>query len=315
MVSNGLSRESYEMLYGPVPSNDSDPSNETAPAASAAAPKLSAEQYSMLFGETPPLPTEVLSGWTIRSTRGSEPAEPKSTKTPRTRRLLRWRETVPGANALATAGGEVVSSVREHPMLSVVVLVVSLGAGMQLAGSGADTPTSTLATQFVEVESARAVRASSTEAPPTTITVTTTIAPSSAPPTTAPQTTAAPTTVPPTTATPATTSPATNSVNNVPPTTAAAGSSPATTVASTPSPTTAAPTTAAAVATPLEDVPVTGSLACHSSYDPCIPDLGTDVDCRNSGEDGPRFTGPVTVSGADDYQLDPDGDGIACAGT
>ena len=312
------------MLYGPVPSDgavfpkNTAPSKNTAlpkntvPAASTAAPKLSAEQYSMLFGETPPLPTEVLSGWTIRPTRGSEPAEPKSTKTPRTRRLLRWRETVPGANALATAGGEVVSSVREHPMLSVVVLVVSLGAGMQLAGSGADTPTSTLATQFVEVESARSVRASSTEAPPTTITVTTTIAPSSAPPTTAPQTTAAPTTVPPTTATPATASPATNSV---PPTTAAAGSSPATTVASTPSPTTAAPTTAAAVATPLEDVPVTGSLACHSSYDPCIPDLGTDVDCRNSGEDGPRFTGPVTVSGADDYQLDPDGDGIACAGT
>jgi endonuclease YncB( thermonuclease family) len=47
-------------------------------------------------------------------------------------------------------------------------------------------------------------------------------------------------------------------------------------------------------------------------YDPCLPP-GPDVDCRGGGGNGPRYVdGPVTVTGSDPYDLDRDGDGIAC---
>ena len=59
---------------------------------------------------------------------------------------------------------------------------------------------------------------------------------------------------------------------------------------------------------PASDAPI----GCHDGYAPCIPDLGTDVDCRNGNGNGPRFTGPVTVIGPDEYELDRDGDGVAC---
>jgi endonuclease YncB( thermonuclease family) len=47
-------------------------------------------------------------------------------------------------------------------------------------------------------------------------------------------------------------------------------------------------------------------------YSPCLPP-GPDVDCAGGSGDGPRYvTGPVTVTGSDPYDLDRDGDGVAC---
>lgn len=302
MVSNGLSRASYEMLYGSVPpvadassapdtTPSSTPPNQTA---------LTAEQYEILFGETPPLPTEVLSGWTNPAPQPKKPHRPSKQDRSSNRQRRRQWVRIPGGNALVAATGTVVTSIREHPGLSIAVLVVSLGAGIQLAASSADTPPASLAAEFVEVEveSSRILRTSSTQAPTITVAPTSTTAPTSAPPTTV-----APTSAPPTTASPATSALDSAPATTVPPTTAVA--------------TTVAPTTTDVVdtVTPIVDVPVTGSIACHPSYDPCIPDLGTDVDCRNSQQDGPRFSGPVVVSGTDDYDLDPDGDGFGCAGT
>ena len=52
---------------------------------------------------------------------------------------------------------------------------------------------------------------------------------------------------------------------------------------------------------------------CHPSYDPCIPDEGTDVDCAGGTGDGPRYVnGPVYVHGPDEYRLDANHDGVAC---
>jgi len=46
-------------------------------------------------------------------------------------------------------------------------------------------------------------------------------------------------------------------------------------------------------------------------YDPCIAP-GSDVDCAGGSGNGPRYTGPVTVTGSDPYGLDNDGDGYGC---
>jgi hypothetical protein len=47
-------------------------------------------------------------------------------------------------------------------------------------------------------------------------------------------------------------------------------------------------------------------------YSPCIPP-GGDVDCAGGSGDGPRYVnGPVYVNGSDPYDLDRDGDGVAC---
>lgn len=51
---------------------------------------------------------------------------------------------------------------------------------------------------------------------------------------------------------------------------------------------------------------------CTSGYSPCIP-VGSDVDCAGGSGNGPRYvSGPVYVTGSDPYDLDRDGDGIAC---
>lgn len=76
---------------------------------------------------------------------------------------------------------------------------------------------------------------------------------------------------------------------------------------------------------PAREVPLARSLrsaspaaetrvGCHPSYDPCIPDLGSDVDCEGTNGDGPRYSGQVTVNGVDEYGLDDDGDGQGCEG-
>jgi len=50
---------------------------------------------------------------------------------------------------------------------------------------------------------------------------------------------------------------------------------------------------------------------CHPSYDPCVP-VASDVDCAGGRGNGPAYTGRVRVIGPDVYELDGDGDGIAC---
>lgn len=51
---------------------------------------------------------------------------------------------------------------------------------------------------------------------------------------------------------------------------------------------------------------------CHPSYDPCVP-IASDVDCAGGNGNGPVYVdGPIKVIGPDEYQLDRDGDGIAC---
>ena len=53
--------------------------------------------------------------------------------------------------------------------------------------------------------------------------------------------------------------------------------------------------------------------ACDPNYDgACVP-IASDVDCACGTGNGPAYVqGPVTVTGSDIYDLDRDGDGIAC---
>jgi hypothetical protein len=53
---------------------------------------------------------------------------------------------------------------------------------------------------------------------------------------------------------------------------------------------------------------------CHPSYEgACVPDGVSDVDCAGGSGNGPYYVrGPVYVVGPDEYELDRDGDGIAC---
>lgn len=54
------------------------------------------------------------------------------------------------------------------------------------------------------------------------------------------------------------------------------------------------------------------SSSCTPGYQPCIPP-GSDVDCAGGSGNGPRYvTGPIYVTGSDPYDLDRDGDGVAC---
>jgi hypothetical protein len=57
-----------------------------------------------------------------------------------------------------------------------------------------------------------------------------------------------------------------------------------------------------------------GGGKCTPGYRPCLPPA-SDYDCVGGGGDGPRYVqGPVYVTGSDPYNLDGDGDGIACQG-
>jgi hypothetical protein len=38
----------------------------------------------------------------------------------------------------------------------------------------------------------------------------------------------------------------------------------------------------------------------------------SDYDCRGGSGNGPKYSGPVRVTGSDPYDLDRDGDGKAC---
>jgi len=52
---------------------------------------------------------------------------------------------------------------------------------------------------------------------------------------------------------------------------------------------------------------------CDSNYSgPCVP-IASDVDCAGGSGNGPAYVaGPVFVVGSDIYDLDRDGDGVAC---
>lgn len=60
-----------------------------------------------------------------------------------------------------------------------------------------------------------------------------------------------------------------------------------------------------------EPEPKRGS-GCDENYSGCVP-IASDVDCAGGSGNGPAYvTGPVRVIGTDIYDLDRDGDGLAC---
>lgn len=66
----------------------------------------------------------------------------------------------------------------------------------------------------------------------------------------------------------------------------------------------------APVPAPVQPAPATG---CDSNYaDVCVP-IASDVDCAGGSGNGPAYIdGPLRIVGTDIYDLDRDGDGIAC---
>jgi len=59
-------------------------------------------------------------------------------------------------------------------------------------------------------------------------------------------------------------------------------------------------------------MPVPAQDGCDPNYTPCVP-IASDVDCAGGGGNGPAYVeGPIRVIGRDIYELDRDGDGIAC---
>lgn len=98
-----------------------------------------------------------------------------------------------------------------------------------------------------------------------------------------------------------TTEKTTTTTTTEPPTTTTTAPPTTTTTAPPPPPTTAAP----------PPPPPTES-QCHPSYQPCVP-IAADVDCAGGSGDGPAYaSGPISVVGPDEYDLDHDGDGVAC---
>ncbi len=51
---------------------------------------------------------------------------------------------------------------------------------------------------------------------------------------------------------------------------------------------------------------------CTAGYSPCLPPA-SDYDCAGGSGDGPAYAnGPIYITGSDPYDLDNDGDGVAC---
>jgi hypothetical protein len=89
-----------------------------------------------------------------------------------------------------------------------------------------------------------------------------------------------------------------------------------------PPPTTAAPTTPPVTQPPATMPPQTSPPVvtieqapqnkCDPNYSGCVP-IASDVDCAGGSGNGPAYVrGPVRVIGSDIYDLDRDGDGVAC---
>ena len=51
---------------------------------------------------------------------------------------------------------------------------------------------------------------------------------------------------------------------------------------------------------------------CDPNYSGCLDPNAYDYDCAGGSGDGPKYTGTVRVLGDDHFDLDRDGDGIAC---
>ena len=62
---------------------------------------------------------------------------------------------------------------------------------------------------------------------------------------------------------------------------------------------------------PVSPLAAVSSSACDPNYDGCVP-IDSDVDCAGGSGNGPSYTGQVQVVGVDVYDLDRDGDGVAC---
>lgn len=61
---------------------------------------------------------------------------------------------------------------------------------------------------------------------------------------------------------------------------------------------------------PPEPVPLATN--CTPGYSPCLPPA-SDYDCAGGSGNGPEYAhGPIKVTGSDPYDLDRDGDGVAC---
>lgn len=62
--------------------------------------------------------------------------------------------------------------------------------------------------------------------------------------------------------------------------------------------------------------PLERSSDCDPNYSgACVP-IASDVDCAGGSGNGPEYVeGPVTVIGDDIYELDREGDGVACEPT
>lgn len=55
-----------------------------------------------------------------------------------------------------------------------------------------------------------------------------------------------------------------------------------------------------------------GGGSCTPGYSPCLPPM-SDYDCAGGSGNGPGYAnGPIYVTGSDPYDLDRDGDGVAC---
>jgi hypothetical protein len=53
--------------------------------------------------------------------------------------------------------------------------------------------------------------------------------------------------------------------------------------------------------------------SCNENYSgACLDPNASDYDCAGGSGDGPAYTGTVYVKGYDEYDLDADGDGVAC---
>ncbi len=61
---------------------------------------------------------------------------------------------------------------------------------------------------------------------------------------------------------------------------------------------------------PIKAKPTTSS--CHPNYSGCLKMNAGDYDCASGSGNGPNYTGPVEVYGADPFDLDRDGDGWGC---
>jgi endonuclease YncB( thermonuclease family) len=55
-----------------------------------------------------------------------------------------------------------------------------------------------------------------------------------------------------------------------------------------------------------------GGRSCDPNYTGCLDPNASDYDCAGGSGEGPRYTGPVRVRGDDHFDLDRDGDGLAC---